>query len=252
MMGCQLQRHRHVRLGCERDPEPSCFLKAPSIGRGSAGQQRGVQKAPILPIPVAPHRDSGTLHAHNSAQPAPHPTQTPAVPRTCGRALGHMSRVWGPAVLAYSCSWHQTKPVSCHNQQDVYGSTSVPGSTHSALLFIGHGEHRTTAQPPAPKQDAPASGAFSLQQPRAQAAHQFSLLMWSPKPGVSMTVSFMRTPFSSISEMERKADRVSQACSASRYSFQQAQTSPPRGCSTAFVLYAVPPAATLLVPFYHN
>ena len=29
--------------------------------------------------------------------------------------------------------------------------------------------------------------------------HQFSLLMWSPKPGVSMTVSFMRTPFSSIS-----------------------------------------------------
>lgn len=34
------------------------------------------------------------------------------------------------------------------------------------------------------------------------AAHQFSLLMWSPKPGVSMTVSFMRTPFSSISERE--------------------------------------------------
>lgn len=29
--------------------------------------------------------------------------------------------------------------------------------------------------------------------------HQFSLLMWSPKPGVSMTVSFMRTPFSSMS-----------------------------------------------------
>lgn len=29
--------------------------------------------------------------------------------------------------------------------------------------------------------------------------HQFSLLMWSPKPGVSMTVSFIRTPFSSMS-----------------------------------------------------
>lgn len=27
--------------------------------------------------------------------------------------------------------------------------------------------------------------------------------MWSPKPGVSMTVSFMRTPFSSISEREQ-------------------------------------------------
>lgn len=32
-----------------------------------------------------------------------------------------------------------------------------------------------------------------------QEAHQFSLLMWSPKPGVSITVSFIRTPFSSIS-----------------------------------------------------
>lgn len=29
--------------------------------------------------------------------------------------------------------------------------------------------------------------------------HQFSLLMWSPNPGVSITVSFIRTPFSSIS-----------------------------------------------------
>lgn len=218
MMGCQLQRHRHMRLQCasERDPEPSCFLKAPSTGRGSTGQQRGVQKAPILPVPVGAHRGSGTLHAHSTAQPAPRPAQTPAVPKTCGRALCHMSKVWGPAVLAHSCSWHQTKPASCHKQQDVYGSTLVPGSTHSnpsALLSIGQGECRTTAQHPAPKQDAPASGAFSLQQPRAQAAHQFSLLMWSPKPGVSMTVSFMRTPFSSISETERKADSVSQTCS---------------------------------------
>lgn len=30
-------------------------------------------------------------------------------------------------------------------------------------------------------------------------SYQFSLLIWSPNPGVSMTVSFMRTPFSSIS-----------------------------------------------------
>lgn len=50
MMGCQLQRHRQVRLGCERDPEPSCFLKAPSIGRGSAGQQR-CPKSPHPPYP---------------------------------------------------------------------------------------------------------------------------------------------------------------------------------------------------------
>lgn len=35
--------------------------------------------------------------------------------------------------------------------------------------------------------------------------YQFSLLMWSPKPGVSMTVSFMRTPFSSISAQNRSA-----------------------------------------------
>lgn len=51
------------------------------------------------------------------------------------------------------------------------------------------------------------SAAFpsALVPPSAQPAHQFSLLMWSPKPGVSMTVSFMRTPFSSISETERKA-----------------------------------------------
>lgn len=31
------------------------------------------------------------------------------------------------------------------------------------------------------------------------AAYQFSLLIWSPKPGVSMTVSFILTPFSSMS-----------------------------------------------------
>lgn len=30
-------------------------------------------------------------------------------------------------------------------------------------------------------------------------AYQFSLLIWSPKPGVSMTVSFILTPFSSMS-----------------------------------------------------
>lgn len=46
------------------------------------------------------------------------------------------------------------------------------------------------------------SPALPLQQGRG-AAHQFSLLMWSPKPGVSMTVSFMRTPFSSISAREQ-------------------------------------------------
>lgn len=32
-----------------------------------------------------------------------------------------------------------------------------------------------------------------------EVTYQFSLLMWSPKPGVSITVSFIRTPFSSIS-----------------------------------------------------
>lgn len=31
------------------------------------------------------------------------------------------------------------------------------------------------------------------------AAYQFSLLIWSPKPGVSMTVNFILTPFSSMS-----------------------------------------------------
>lgn len=35
--------------------------------------------------------------------------------------------------------------------------------------------------------------------------HQFSLLMWSPNPGVSMTVSFMRTPFSSISAQNHRS-----------------------------------------------
>lgn len=73
----------------------------------------------------------------------------------------------------------------------------------------------------------------------AQPAHQFSLLMWSPKPGVSMTVSFMRTPFSSISETRRE-----QLCEAAPeiswrsglgppreekrlYGFSQAQIGPP-------------------------
>ena len=47
-----------------------------------------------------------------------------------------------------------------------------------------------------------------LFRPGQWSPHQFSLLMWSPKPGVSMTVSFMRTPFSSISVHNHSPHRV--------------------------------------------
>lgn len=45
-------------------------------------------------------------------------------------------------------------------------------------------------------------------------AHQFSLLIWSPKPGVSITVSFILTPFSSTST-ERKSD----SCNLGHFTF---------------------------------
>lgn len=35
-------------------------------------------------------------------------------------------------------------------------------------------------------------------------SHQFSLLIWSPKPGVSITVSFIFTPFSSMTEKQSR------------------------------------------------
>lgn len=38
--------------------------------------------------------------------------------------------------------------------------------------------------------------------------HQFSLLIWSPKPGVSITVSFILTPFSSISRQTKASQWV--------------------------------------------
>lgn len=133
----------------------------------------------------------------------------------------HMSEVQGLATPAHSCSRPQTKVVSCPEQQDVCGLSQGPGSTPgsmvprcrpqqpSPLLPMEHGWRRTRLRPsaPAPGQDAPGLSRLpSVPVPAsAQPAHQFSLLIWSPKPGVSMTVSFMRTPFSSISEMERKA-----------------------------------------------
>lgn len=43
------------------------------------------------------------------------------------------------------------------------------------------------------------NGAFPHKGRFSEVTYQFSLLMWSPKPGVSITVNFIRTPFSSIS-----------------------------------------------------
>lgn len=43
------------------------------------------------------------------------------------------------------------------------------------------------------------SQAFPHEGRFSEVTYQFSLLMWSPKPGVSITVNFIRTPFSSIS-----------------------------------------------------
>lgn len=70
---------------------------------------------------------------------------------------------------------------------------------HHNNLLPAAGGHRARLQPWARGQAV--LGLSCLTQ-GTEAAHQFSLLMWSPKPGVSMTVSFMRTPFSSISARE--------------------------------------------------
>lgn len=43
--------------------------------------------------------------------------------------------------------------------------------------------------------------------PLLAAAHQFSLLIWSPNPGVSITVSFIFTPFSSITRQKEQMQR---------------------------------------------
>lgn len=48
--------------------------------------------------------------------------------------------------------------------------------------------------------------------------HQFSLLIWSPKPGVSITVSFILTPFSSMSIQDRPVQYMLAATTVSQAS----------------------------------
>lgn len=108
--------------------------------------------------------------------------------------------------------WHTAAPGHKQRLSHAWNSrmfVALAGSMalrchHNNLLPAAHGAggHSARLQLWARGQDVLGLSCLPPCTQGRAAAHQFSLLMWSPKPGVSMTVSFMRTPFSSISERE--------------------------------------------------
>lgn len=210
--------------------------------------QPGSKNPPFLPAPEMCAHTRGLAFGTSCSHPAqPCPAQRATVPGPCGRAQprGHMSEAQGQALLAHSCSRPQTKGISRHGQHGVCGSSSRARERGTALppapaLLLGR-DSTGTAQghSSAPRTSSgagcPRDQTLSPPAPTgmaAQAAHQFSLLMWSPKPGVSMTVSFMRTPFSSISAMRRK-----QLCEAAPENTCRSGLAPPPGKKSAFTAF---------------
>lgn len=98
------------------------------------------------------------------------------------------------------CLWALTRSKISPGEHD----TAVPPTTTPSPAPHGAWVAQDQAMAPSTSSTTECPGAqpLSLCTTSVLPAHQFSLLMWSPKPGVSMTVSFMRTPFSSISERQ--------------------------------------------------
>lgn len=247
--------------------------------------QPGSKNPPFLPAPCP-----GDVCTHTGAR-VRHILQPPstALPRTeshCPRAVwqgpasgpherGPGTSPAGTQLLLAPNKGHLTaRTARCLWVQQEGQGTQHPAATRTSPA-ARQGQHRDSTGPAQGHSSAPrtSSGAGcprdqTLSPPTptgtsAQAAHQFSLLMWSPKPGVSMTVSFMRTPFSSISAMRRK-----QLCEAAPENTCRSGPAPPpakksaftafpgtnqpsRELSTTSALKLSPPPPTPLVPHHH-
>lgn len=211
----------------------------------------GLQKPP--PVPPCPgdgctHR--GSCSAHPAATQHREPLSRCAGAMWQGPASGPHERGPGtspagtqllPAPNKGHLTARTARRLCVQHGQGTRHRAATP--TSPAALQGQHRDSTGTAQEHSPDPSTSSGAGCPRDQtpfpPAAQPAHQFSLLMWSPKPGVSMTVSFMRTPFSSISAMRRQ-----QLCEAAPenswrsglgppreekclYSFSQAEISPP-------------------------
>lgn len=221
--------------GCSASPEsqPSSVhcLATPCTAAGGdllAGLDKQVHKiAPFSPPGAAQHWYHGlaacTVSQHRSTSSIKAHKRSPAGGGDNLPAMGHPCPAQQPSHRAVPGILGRAQPPEPHEQglgTGPAGTQLLPATNKGCLMpgtagclwFSGGAWHcsasTTTSLLLPTEQQGTGSGCAgallvsSCTQGRG-AAHQFSLLMWSPKPGVSMTVSFMRTPFSSISEREQ-------------------------------------------------